>query len=94
MLWVYDVCVSVLGGCLLAALGTFESSDELTSALQATTDIPCITFVDELFAAYPGTKVSLTHRDVDSWLKSMERSFYEVLSWRSPNVLTYLDSVR
>jgi hypothetical protein len=63
------------------------------SSLQAITDIPCIAFVDELVEAYPNAKVVLTTRDVDSWLSSMNRSFYTVLGWPSLPILATLDRV-
>lgn len=50
-------------------------------------------FVDELIAAYPEAKVILTSRDVDSWLRSMNNTFYAVLGWPSMNFLAVLDPV-
>lgn len=40
-------------------------------------------FVDELLAAYPDAKVVLTERDTESWLVSMNNTFYVLLGWRS-----------
>ena len=50
-------------------------------------------FVDELVTAYPEAKVILTNRDVDSWLRSMNNTFYAVLGWPSMNLLAVLDPV-
>lgn len=61
--------------------------------IQAITDIPCIMFVDELVIAYPEAKVILISRDVDSWLRSMNNTFYAVLGWPSMNLLAVLDPV-
>lgn len=50
-------------------------------------------FVDELLAAYPNAKVVLTERDTESWLVSMNNTFYEVLSWKSFYYLSPLGPV-
>lgn len=69
-------------------------ADDLWHSCQAITDIPCIAFVDELVAAYPNAKVVLTNRDVDSWLVSMDKSFYTVLEWPTLPILAAVDQVR
>ena len=51
-------------------------------------------FVDELLAAYPNAKVILTERDTESWLVSMENSFYVLLSWKSFYYLAPLGPVQ
>ena len=48
---------------------------------KATTDAPCVNFTDELLKMYPTAKVILTNRDLDSWIKSIENSFFRVLEW-------------
>jgi len=40
-------------------------------------------FVDELLAAYPSAKVILTNRNVDTWLESMNKTFYVVTGWKT-----------
>ena len=60
---------------------------------QAVTDTPCANFPDQLVAAYPNAKVILTTRDPDKWIQSMERSIYEVLSWRVWPLIKILDPV-
>lgn len=50
-------------------------------------------FVDELRAAYPNAKVILTERDVDSWMVSMEKTLYVLMSWWSMYYLAPFDSV-
>jgi hypothetical protein len=57
-------------------------------------DIPCILFVDELLEAYPNAKVILTNRDVDSWLKSMNKTFFAVTDWKTMPYLAAYDNVR
>ena len=51
-------------------------------------------FVDELLEAYPEATVVLTTRDVESWVGSLERSFYAVLSWKRWAWLETLDHVK
>ncbi|KAK5744566.1 hypothetical protein LTR17_001961 [Elasticomyces elasticus] len=63
-------------------LVTADDFDELLWRYQAVSDIPTILFADELIAAYPDAKVILTERDVEGWMKSMENSFYKILSWK------------
>ena len=55
--------------------------------------MPCILFVDELLAAYPSAKVILTERDVDSWVVSMNKTVFEILSWRSFHYIAPLEPV-
>ena len=50
-------------------------------------------FVDELLAAYPEAKVVLTERDVESWMVSMNKTFYELFSWKSFYYLAPLEPV-
>lgn len=61
--------------------------------LQAVLDLPCTVFLDELLAAYPNAKVVITHRDVDSWLRSMERTILRLLSWKSFNYIAPFEPV-
>lgn len=51
-------------------------------------------FADELLAAYPNAKVILTERDTESWLVSMQNTFYVLLSWKSFYYLAPLGPVR
>lgn len=55
--------------------------DKLLGKYSATTDAPCVNFTDELLKLYPNAKVILTNRDLDSWIKSVENSFFKVLEW-------------
>ena len=50
-------------------------------------------FADELLAAYPDAKVILTERDVKSWTVSMEKTFFEIFSWKSFYYIAPLDPV-
>lgn len=54
-------------------------------------DDPCCLFVEELIAAYPNAKVILTLRPREAWLRSMQKSILEILSWRSWFILCFLD---
>jgi hypothetical protein len=44
-------------------------------------------------AAFPDAKILVTTRSVDGWLKSMDASFYEILSWKRWKFLQIYDSV-
>lgn len=57
------------------------------------TDAPCVIFSDELLSAYPNAKVILTNRDPDSWLRSMDASYYKILSWNYWRILAAVDTV-
>ena len=50
-------------------------------------------FIDELLAAYPNAKVVLTQRDVDSWLRSMDKAIFGPMSWKSFDYLAPFDPV-
>lgn len=86
LLWQYQVLASVV-------LATWRVVNNRTNAKQAVSDIPCILFADELLEAYPDAKVILTTRDEDGWIKSMQNSFYSILSWRMWTVAEILDTV-
>lgn len=60
---------------------------------QVLEDIPCIMFVDELLEAYPDAKVILTNRDVDSWAKSMDNTFFKVTEWKTLPYLRQWDTI-
>ncbi|EON66219.1 hypothetical protein W97_05612 [Coniosporium apollinis CBS 100218] len=46
--------------------------DKLLRNYSAVTDVPCISFADELIQAYPKAKVVLTTRDPAKWIVSFE----------------------
>lgn len=50
-------------------------------------------FVDELLAAYPDAKVILTERDIESWMVSMNNTFYKLMDWKSLYYLAPLEPV-
>lgn len=50
-------------------------------------------FADELLAAYPKAKVILTERDVESWTVSMNKTFFELFSWKSFYYIAPLEPV-
>ena len=60
---------------------------------QAVTDAPCANFSEALIKAYPEAKVVLSLRDPDKWVLSVERSYYQVLSWPRWKLLALLDPV-
>jgi hypothetical protein len=55
------------------------------------TDCPCANFAEELVSAYPNAKVILTTRDPDSWVKSMNSCYYQILDMLSWNPIVYLE---
>lgn len=65
--------------------------DQVLWRYDALTDTPCVLFSEELLSAYPDAKVILTERDVDSWVASMQRSYYKVLNSRGMQLLRRLD---
>ncbi|KAH8687909.1 NAD dependent epimerase/dehydratase [Tricladium varicosporioides] len=69
-----------------------EEFNKMLADYDVVTDIPCIAFVDELIAAYPHAKVMLTNRDVETWISSMNKSFYTVLGWRTLPTLAAWDT--
>ena len=46
----------------------------LTSDYDCISDAPCFFLVEELAEAFPEAKVLLNQRDVDSWLRSVEKT--------------------
>lgn len=70
---------------------TAEDFDKVLWRYDALTDTPCVLFAEELLAAYPDAKVILTERDVDSWVASMQRSYYKVLFSRGMGIMRRLD---
>ena len=60
---------------------------------KATTDIPCAIFASELMVAYPDAKIILNTRDVEGWAKSVDGSFYAILSWKRWRLLEFIDPV-
>ncbi|KAF2120106.1 P-loop containing nucleoside triphosphate hydrolase protein [Lophiotrema nucula] len=74
-------------------LWTGEELDRVLQNYTALEDIPCLHFVDELLEQYPDAKVILTTRDVDSWQKSMEQSFYKILDIRILPFMVAIDPI-
>ncbi|KAH8435164.1 sulfotransferase family protein [Aspergillus melleus] len=65
--------------------------DQMLWRYDEVTDIPCILFVEELMDAYTDARIILTARPVESWLASMERTFYTILSWKRWKYLEFVD---
>ncbi|KAE8333298.1 hypothetical protein BDV39DRAFT_199029 [Aspergillus sergii] len=65
--------------------------DQMLWRYDAVTDIPCILFAEELMDAYPDAQIVVTTRPVDSWLSSMQRTFYAILSWKRWALLEFID---
>ena len=84
-------------------LGTYSVSDcfarikpfhiPTADLQQATTDAPCVNFTNTLLELYPTAKVILTNRDSDSWVRSIENSFYRVLEWPAWRWISYTHPV-
>ena len=55
--------------------------------------MPCILFVDELLKAYPDAKIILTNRDIQSWLTSVDKTIFEIFSWKSFYFMAPLEPV-
>ncbi|GAB7364535.1 hypothetical protein MBLNU230_g5342t1 [Neophaeotheca triangularis] len=91
--WVEGIEAKYLYGPQSARLETPEHFDRLLWRYQAVTDIPAVLFADELLAAYPDAKVILTERDESAWVRSMQNSFYKVLSWKSWPLVEMIDSL-
>ena len=70
---------------------TASDFDKVLWRYDALTDTPCVLFSEELLVAYPDAKMILTERDVDSWVESMQRSYYRVLNSRGMRVMRVLD---
>ena len=58
-----------------------EEFDKLLGDFDSLLDVPPCLLVDELLAAYPDAKVLLTERNADSWMGSMDRTLWTVMSW-------------
>lgn len=61
-----------------------EFLDKVLGNMNAVTDMPAISFAEELIAAYPEARVVLVERDIESWYRSFERvfiDFYEGKAW-------------
>ncbi|KAF2106985.1 P-loop containing nucleoside triphosphate hydrolase protein [Lophiotrema nucula] len=70
-----------------------EEFDKFLGGYDVLEDIPCIMFVDELLKAYPGAKVVLTNRDVESWAKSMNNTFFTITEWKTLPYLRKWDTI-
>ncbi|KAJ8061852.1 hypothetical protein OCU04_009644 [Sclerotinia nivalis] len=68
-----------------------DEFDKLLANYDAVTDCPCANFAEELIAAYPNAKVILTTREPDSWVRSMESCYYQILDILSWNPIVYLE---
>ncbi|KAL5319829.1 hypothetical protein ACEPPN_012887 [Leptodophora sp. 'Broadleaf-Isolate-01'] len=56
------------------ALGVARSGTDCKALKAAIFDLPAVIFAKELIEAYPGAKVILSTRDVDTWHRSMTLS--------------------
>lgn len=86
-----DAINAKLNGATQHIPRTAKDFDKVLWRYDAVTDLPCLLFAQELLAAYPYAKVILTERDVDSWLISMRRSLYRIISHRGLRVLRIVD---
>ena len=58
-----------------------EELDKMLGEYDALLDVPCLSFVEELVAAYPDAKVVLSSRDLEPWLMSLDSTGGHVLRW-------------
>ena len=68
-----------------------EEWDKLLGDYDSVCDVPGCLFVEELTEAYPGAKVVLTTRDLESWLGSMDSTAGTLLRWRTWAVVAAWD---
>lgn len=61
--------------------------DALLGNCAAVTDMPCVSFWEELMAAYPDAKIILVERDVEDWYKSFEATVITELFGRVADVI-------
>jgi hypothetical protein len=61
--------------------------EKVLGDFQGISDAPATLFTDEHLANYPDAKVILTHRDVDKWYDSYQRTVIKVMRWPSWKVL-------
>jgi hypothetical protein len=66
--------------------------DKLLQRYDAVTDVPAVLFSEELLKAYPDTKVILTTRDPDKWIKSIDQTILRAMSWPSWRYLSRFDN--
>ena len=55
--------------------------------------MPAVLFSDQLVDAYPNAKVILTESDPDTFVKSMKKSYYNIINDRSTGFIAMFDSV-
>ncbi|KAF2726984.1 NAD dependent epimerase/dehydratase [Polyplosphaeria fusca] len=70
-----------------------EEFDKFLGDYDVLEDIPCIMFVDELLEAYADAKVILTNRDVDSWARSVNETFFVITNWKTMPLMRRWDTV-
>jgi hypothetical protein len=57
--------------------------EKILGGFQGISDAPATLFTDEHLANYPNAKVIITHRDVDKWYASCQRTAITALTWPS-----------
>ena len=60
---------------------------------QAVSSMPAVLFSDQLVEAYPNAKIILTESDPDTFVKSMQKSYYNIINDRSTGFIAMFDSV-
>lgn len=69
-----------------------EEFDRFIGSYDAILDVPACVFWSDLHAAYPDAKIILTTRDVDSWLKSANKTVFKFVQMPFFRVWQYLDT--
>lgn len=77
-----------------------EFLDKLLGHMNAVTDMPAVSFSEELITAYPEAKVVLVQRDVEAWYRSFERVFigsydswlWSFIAWLDPNKVGHMNN--
>lgn len=90
-LWTEALQCKYLGKNRPYARSEFE---RLLGPFDACLDLPGSMFWDDLFDAYPDSKVILTTRDVDSWLKSMHQTIFAYMDSTLTSVMRYIGARR
>lgn len=72
--------------------------DKACGGMNAVTDMPAVSFAEELITAYPEAKVVLVEREIESWYKSFEQVFinfydgplWSVIAWLNPSKVGHM----
>ncbi|RDW93804.1 sulfotransferase family protein [Aspergillus mulundensis] len=77
-------------------LRSFEGADfeRMLWRYDAVIDMPASLFIHELMDAYPDAQIILnTAKDADSWVMSMENSYYKIIKMKRLWLLAFVDTI-